>query len=246
MEHATTAEFPLASDLPDLVLNSPDAEHFLHELTVLAAAELSTPGREVFCGTTVIRHKKNTTVASSDDHAQALDEIQNRFHDGPCLTAARTSEIVHVPELAEDPRWPEYATAGVTAGIGSVLAVPFLAEGDTKAGLNLYSALPHGFSGPDIERAEKFALHANASLCLALRIAHLTETRKNLSAAMESRTAIDLAAGVIMAQNRCSQEAAMTILKSASSSRNIKLRDVAASVVRSVARDTPVATHFDE
>ena len=62
---------------------------------------------------------------------------------------------------------------------------------------------------------------------------------------MKSCTTIDLAAGVIMAQNRCSQATAMAILKNASSARNIKLRDVAATVIASVSSDTAVTTHFD-
>jgi hypothetical protein len=37
----------------------------------------------------------------------------------------------------------------------------------------------------------------------------------------------------------------MQILKSASSTRNIKLRDVAARVVAAVAGDATVTTHFD-
>jgi AmiR/NasT family two-component response regulator len=62
---------------------------------------------------------------------------------------------------------------------------------------------------------------------------------------MESRTMIDLATGAIMAQNRCSQEAAMKILKIASSTRNVKLREIAASVVASISEDPRVRTHFD-
>jgi hypothetical protein len=48
-----------------------------------------------------------------------------------------------------------------------------------------------------------------------------------------------------MAQNRCSQETAMKILKIASSTRNVKLRDIAGSVVASLSQDPNVRTHFD-
>lgn len=48
-----------------------------------------------------------------------------------------------------------------------------------------------------------------------------------------------------MGQNRCSQETAMAILKRASSTRNIKLRDVAATVVASVTDNPTVTMHFD-
>jgi hypothetical protein len=61
----------------------------------------------------------------------------------------------------------------------------------------------------------------------------------------QSRTAIDTTVGVVMAQNRCDQEAAVAMLKRASGSRNVKLRDIAASVIASVAQDPSVAPHFD-
>jgi GAF domain-containing protein len=231
--------------LQDLVLGSSDVEDFLHELAVVAAAELSSPGQEVFCGVTLVRRKKPATIASSDAYARTMDEIQYGYNDGPCLAAIRGSETVHVPDLRQDHRWPAYAAEVTREGIGSILAVPFLGDGDAKAGLNLYSTQPHGFSGGDIEHAEKFAIQANTSLGLALRIAQLADARNDLSAAMKSRTTIDLAAGVIMAQNRCSQATAMAILKNASSARNVKLREVAATVVASVTSDTTVTTHFD-
>ena len=61
---------------------------------------------------------------------------------------------------------------------------------------------------------------------------------------MEHRTSIDLACGVVMAQNRCSQEEAMGILTRVSSNRNQKLRDVAADVLRNLTGGE-VRTHFD-
>ena len=60
---------------------------------------------------------------------------------------------------------------------------------------------------------------------------------------MESRTIIDTAVGIIIAQNRCSQEDAINLIKSASSTRNLKLRDVAAAIVESAGggpRDNPL------
>jgi hypothetical protein len=118
-------------------------------------------------------------------------------------------------------------------------------EGEAEAGLNLYSTRSYGFSGEDIERVESYAYHASKALRLAVRISQLAEAKNHLTAALESRTVIDLAAGAIMAQNRCNQESAMKILKIASNTRNVKLRDIAASVVASLSEDPRVRTHFD-
>ncbi len=67
---------------------------------------------------------------------------------------------------------------------------------------------------------------------------------EDLEAALQGRTAINLACGVIMAQNRCSQAEAMEILTRVSNNRNRKLRDVATELVENLSGDT-VGTHFD-
>ena len=81
---------------------------------------------------------------------------------------------------------------------------------------------------------------------LALNITRCQDAWRDLLAALESRTVISLAAGVIMAQNRCPQDDAFRILREASKDRNIKLREVAASVIAPMAAGTEARVHFDE
>ena len=234
----------VAEHLQDLVLQSSDVAVLLNELAVFSAASLSAQD-DLLCGVTLIRNKKPSTVATSDARVPALDELQYGHGEGPCLAAVRGLATTYVPDLREEPRWPGYCEAAWAEGIGSILAVPLPLEGEASAGLNFYAARPHAFTGEDIEKAEAYAGEASKALRLAVRIAQLTDDRANLVAAMESRTTIDIAVGTIMAQNRCSQESAMKILRIASSTRNTKLRDVAAAVVASVAEDPEVLTHFD-
>ncbi|AUI51817.1 GAF and ANTAR domain-containing protein [Arthrobacter crystallopoietes] len=236
MAEATNELFDtgITEHLQDLVLQSSDVEHFLHELAAFTAARLGEPGQKIYCGITLVRRKKSVTIASSDENARVLDDLQNTFGDGPCLTAIRESESVLVPDVHTEHRWPEYMEALKDHGVRSILGVPLGLDGEAGAGLNLYAGWANGFSGEAIKRAENYALRASKALNLAVRMAHLIDARDNLKAAMESRTTIDLAVGIVMGQNRCSQEAAFKILKNASSTRNIKLREVAATIVASV------------
>ncbi|MHA7279883.1 GAF and ANTAR domain-containing protein [Arthrobacter sp. MDT2-2] len=232
------------ADLQDLVLDSPGVEHFLGTLAQLAARQLSDPGREVFCGVTLLRPRHAETVASSSEKALKLDKIQYSYGNGPCLTAARTMETVYVPDTRIDGRWPEYFATIAEHGMLSILGVPIPLKGEADCALNLYSNTVDGFTPEAAAAAEVFAREASRSLRLAVRIAHLSDKETHLSAALESRTVIDLAAGIIMGQNRCSQAKAMQILKAASSGRNIKLRDIAARVVATTSDETPT-THFE-
>ncbi|MBD1544487.1 GAF and ANTAR domain-containing protein [Arthrobacter sp. IA7] len=234
----------LVDHLQDLVLKTEDVKLMLDELANFTASTLSDPAL-VFCSITLMRQKKPLTVASSEKGAVRLDETQYRAGDGPCLTAIREETVIHVPDMSREHRWPDYAAAALMEKVGSSLSVPLVLSGEAEAGLNMYSTRSHGFSGEDIEKAESYAYHASKALRLAVKISQLAEAKNNLTAALESRTVIDLAAGASMAQNRCNQESAMRILKIASNTRNVKLREVAASVLASLTQDPKVRTHFD-
>lgn len=234
----------LVDHLQDLVLKTQDVKEMLNELAQLSAVTLADPAA-AFCSIMLIQHKKPVTIARSDDSVVRLDESQYKAGDGPCLAAMREQTVVHLPDLTQENRWPAFTAAAREAGVGSSLSVPLILKGKAKAVLNLYSTRSGGFTADDISMVETYSYHASKALRLAVRISQLAEAKANLLAAMESRTTIDLAAGAIMAQNRCDQETAMKILKIASSTRNVKLRDVAASVVASLSQDPNVRTHFD-
>lgn len=236
----------IVSRLQDLVLQTADAEDFFKELAVFSASLLAPPGGEVICNVTVARRKRPLTIASSTPRAREMDELQYSFPDAPCLSAMRTGETVYVGDVASERRWPEYARAVAVHGVRSLLCVPLELEGDSSAALNIYSSAVLGFSVEDIARAELFGEQSAKTLRLELRLTQLRDAKEDLEAAMKSRTAIDIAVGVIMAQNRCGQATAMAILRKASNSRNIKLRDVAVGVIQSISPDPELRTHFDE
>lgn len=236
----------VALHLQDLVLKGPGVEPFLQELAAYSAARLSSSGPEVFCGISLRRRKKATTVASSNQSARVMDRMQGKLGEGPSLAAMREGKTLLVPDLGLEERWPAYVHAVSGLGCVSVLAIPLVVDGTTRAALTLYAAHPHSFSEEGVASAEAFAGQASKGLQLALRMSHLQDTRDEMRAAMKSRTVIDLATGAIMARNGCSQDTAFKVLLQASSTRNIKLRDVAARVVSSISGSAATFTHFDE
>jgi AmiR/NasT family two-component response regulator len=106
--------------------------------------------------------------------------------------------------------------------------------------------VPHKFDGDCASRIRGYAREISQALRLAVRFSLHTDSATNLRATLESRTVIDLAIGIVMAQNRCSQEAAVRILSDASSNGNVKLRDIAAALVQSVGGGAETRTHFEE
>lgn len=235
----------VAEQLQDLVVGSEDVSGFLAELCELSANSLSRAlGRDVSCAVTLSRHHRTTTAAWSAPEARLFDEIQHSYGEGPCLHAMSTGTTVLVRNTRTDSRWPEYCHAIASLGQLSVLGVPLTLDSGATAALNIFTPTADVFDAAAIRKAEMFAAQAEKALRLAVRIGVQQQLAADLRTAMESRTAIDLAAGIIMGQNRCSQAEAMAILTKASSSRNQKLRVVAEKIVESFAPEAP-ATHFD-
>ncbi len=244
MEQQINDQHPVLADVQDLLLETPDVEDFLAELARHSAGRLSDSSGPVFCGITLLRHRRAATVAYSDHHALLLDELQYQFKEGPCLTCCKEQVLVHIPDLERDNTWPEYNQVARQQGVRSILAVPFaMPESTARAGLNLYCERPRGFDQLAVQRATEYVEQASKGLRLAVLIAQHSQTAADLRAAMESRTIIDMAVGIIIAQNRCSQADALELIKRASSNRNVKLRDVAASIVESAGGGS-VSTHF--
>jgi GAF domain-containing protein len=236
----------VAVHLQDLILKKPDIKEILDNLASYAAARLGRPDRELSCGITLARPKKPATTAGSNACARVLQQVEGKYGDGPGITAMRTAGTVVVPDLRGGERWPEWAQTVRRQGFLSVLSLPLSLEEDQVGVVSFYCEQPVAFSDEGIAAAEAFTEQASKGLRLALQITKLRDARDGLSAAMQTRTVIDLATGAIMAHSRCSQEAAFKVLREASNNRNMKLRDVASAVISSVAGGSKTSTYFDE
>jgi hypothetical protein len=242
------SEQPLNTNeqIQNLILDSADFEDFLNELARFSAHQVAGDGEDALCGITLLRDRKAATIGWSSDSAREVDEIQYSLAQGPCLTAAEEEREVHVPDLLQENRWgPDYANAVASHGLRSVLSLPFNLQGEAKAALNLYSDVPRKFDEKAAAKARGYTREISQALRLAVRFSLHTDSAANLRATLESRTIIDIAVGIVMAQNRCSQHAAVQILTEASSNSNTKLRDIARSLVDSVG-GSGTRTHYQE
>lgn len=237
----------VAQRLQDLVLDSVDVADFLLELSEYSAALAGVESLEVFdCAVTLHRSRKTRTGAGNTPRARLLNDIQERIGEGPCLTALQEQITVVVRDTLTETRWPLYAKALAAQGVRSVLAVPLSLEQEEEAAasINFFSDLPESFHEGTVAGAEQYAYQAGRALRLAVRIGTTQQLAEDLQEAMKSRTAIDLAVGVIMGQQRCSQRMAFEILSRAASSRNRKLRDVARELLENLG-GAAIDTHFD-
>ncbi|BCW86656.1 hypothetical protein NicSoilE8_43290 (plasmid) [Arthrobacter sp. NicSoilE8] len=151
-----------------------------------------------------------------------LDRIEQQLGDGPCLEALQTLSPVLLPDTGTDTRWPLYSKALTAAGSKSVLGVPLPLGEDSSAALNCFAPDTGLFTDGVINEATVFAGMAAQALSLAVRISATELLVADLKSALESRTVIGMACGIIMEQNNCSPEQAFTTLLTASQHRNQK------------------------
>lgn len=238
------AAYPLSTTLYDLLSQDCEIPELLNEFTRLTA-EHFVGEQSVECGLILRREKKNIVVASSSDEAARMDEIQAGFDEGPCLSALESGSVIQVADVRTERRWPDYMAVVREHGLASVLAVPVDLGGFGGAAMNFYTRRPGHFIESDVADAQRYVDVIAKALRIALRTAGHSDAARDRQAAMEHRTTIDVAVGIIMSQNRCSQDEAFSILRGASSHRNIKLRRLAEEIVASLGQNTPL-TAFKE
>ncbi|MEV7647704.1 GAF and ANTAR domain-containing protein [Arthrobacter sp. NPDC089319] len=242
-------ETQLVDAMQDALLNSDDLQDFLDQLAQHAAAVIDERG-EVTCSVLVLRGPRDGTVSatysptSPGNGPTSWAEYQPKYDDGPGLSALRSGAAVLVPDVGREQRWNDVMADAASAGIGSILAVPLrVDDGGLGAVMSCYQRRGQAFSEAVLAAVSTYARLAAKPLLLAERLDRMAKRTAHLVAALESRTTINLAAGIVMGQNSCSQMQAMEILRRASNARNVKLRDVAQGIVEPLAG---AATRFED
>ena len=223
-----------ALELQTLLLDAVGVESFLVEVARRTAG--AVPGARS-CGITVQATANSQMLgASTDEFARRMDDVQYAVDDGPCLTALRHGVPVVIVDIRTDRRWPAFTRRGAEEGAGSSLSVPMIVRDRTVGALNLYSPDAHALTEADCPGAVEFAGFAAAVVALALRLAEYEQRRHHLETALHSRSTIDQAMGVLMAQARLAADEAFETLRQRSQHTNTKLRDVAAAVIAEAVR----------
>ena len=206
------------------------------EAVLLAVARATTATLPGPCeaSVTLRRGGRARTVAASSSRVLRCDEAEYEADAGPCLEAADHSVTVLVEDLAAETRWPEWTAATRGEGFAGAAAFPVAIAGDADMALNVYCDEPLAWAPHVVREGERHAEELSQVLRYSLRLVDLATTTADLRAALESRAVIDQAIGIVMAQSRCSAQQAAQLLRQASQHRNVRLRDLAAQMVREV------------
>lgn len=236
------------------------AETLHHSLELLAAASaravVGTAGLVIECGVVVHQPKRIPAITGTSPEVIRLLEWEQKEGEGPVSGVLSGEQDVAVLQRSGDFRWPRYCSQLQLADLGSVLGIRLRLNqgaGDVRddgtpapqasAALAFFAQDAKAFPLQVISEARSFAGLAAKSLHMALDLHTARSTAADLRLALDSRTSINVACGVIMAQNGCSYHEAFSILAKASSHRNIKVRRVAEDILDRLPEGPPRA-HF--
>jgi hypothetical protein len=197
---------------------------------VVKAATGAVPGFEAASITLRATGGRPETRAASSVLVEELDQHQYEAAEGPCFEALTRQGPVTVPSVRHEQRWPTYIRRALQAGVTAQLAVHIGSHGvdgghgRVRGALNLYATTGEGIDpeAPGIA----LLLATNAALALGW-----TQAEEQLNQALATRKVIGQAIGIVMERYRVTEETAFAFLARVSSSRNVKLREVAAELV---------------
>jgi hypothetical protein len=182
-----------------------------------------------------MRHRNGIldSYALTDDLIGDLDEQQYQLQEGPCYDAASSDAYVLAGNLASDERYPQYGPVAVRAGVRSQAAIRLFDSPRMAAGLNLYSRQV-GALGQAKTVSRLFSHQAAVALSYSIEI-------KTLREAVQTRTRIGQAVGIVMERYEIPEQRAFAFLTRMSQDRNVKLRHIADQLIEATASTRPTS-----
>jgi GAF domain-containing protein len=183
-------------------------------------------------GLLLLTESGDLELLSATSHRAAELEIFQIQHDaGPCVDAIRTGTVVSVSGTSEiRGRWPDTGPAIVDAGYSAVHAYPLRWHGRTLGAMNVFrdDARPQQASEDDAGQA-----FANIATIVIVQPGGLTrqQVTDRVQQALEARTLIERAKGVLAYTRDLDMSAAYDLLRALAADSGASLTAAAADVI---------------
>ena len=198
-------------------------------VTIAAKAILGADGVSV----SLSRDGRVKTVAASNHTVLRMDDHQYGTGEGPCLSAAADGVAFDIERLGDEDRWPTFVPLAISEGIASILSTPLLTDAGSIGALNIYSSTAAAFGAHQRELAVAFAAHASEIVAGADTGMTDEELDARIAAALQSRTVLALAQGILMARSHVNADQASAVLHRAARDAGVTTLSEASDVVAS-------------
>jgi GAF domain-containing protein len=171
-------------------------------------------------------------VASSSESMRVLELFQIQANEGPCVDCYADGVAIINHELSDpDTRWPRFTPLAIAQGFHSVHCLPLRLRGKTIGALNLFRTDVGLLTPADVVVAQGLADVATIAILQHQSSLSAKLLNDQLSFALNSRIIIEQAKGMVSQFDNCDMDVAFGRLRSHARNHNLRLTDVATSVV---------------
>ena len=149
---------------------------------------------------------------------------------GPWTDALATGQAVACPDTLAEERWPDFASAALLRGVRCSVTLVH-ASGQAAITLSLFGARPRALDPDDIALAELLVAFGGAIMGNASAYADSQRTALQLRDAVDARTLVDQAKGILMHALGCSAQEAFDKMRAISQTRGVKVAEVASKII---------------
>ena len=193
-------------------------------LQAIVSAAVTTLSSAQHAGLITVSRGTLVPQATTGRPPQLLDQLQQKLSRGPCIDAAEQQDLIRIPDMRRENRWPGFVAEAESLGVCSMLCVPLWVHEHCLGTLSLYSERVTAFGAHDERVTMLFATLAAIALAEAQRTGQL-------QAAIANRDTIGQAKGILMERHRITADQAFDYLSKASQDVNMKLTAVAGHLV---------------
>ncbi|WP_293003652.1 GAF and ANTAR domain-containing protein [Mycobacterium sp.] len=176
----------------------------------------------------VRRDGRYVTVGASDSIAQRIDDMERAAGDGPCVDAIEEETPQIETDLTTPTQWPQLAAKMVAeTPVRGAMGFRILVDKRKTGALNLFSDTPGVFDTESAGQAIVLASFASVAINAVAQGEDVSTLRRGLLSNRE----IGKAVGMLMMLHGVDEQEAFNVLRRYSQDLNIKLADVARTVI---------------
>src|SRR6201997_5416139 len=177
------------------------------------------------------------TWAATAVLVQEIDTVQyEELNEGPCITCMQSRRPTVSGSLGSDSRWPHFGGRVARMRMHSALALPLIVGDQLIGSINAYAKRRDAFADHAVRLGSQFARPAAVSVYNAQLLANAHERTLRLQRALDNRSVIDQAIGILRSRSGGTADEAFARLTHMSQTENVKLSVVAEQLVEEAGR----------
>ncbi|TLP58019.1 GAF and ANTAR domain-containing protein [Microbispora tritici] len=217
------------AELTDTLVGDFDVVDMLHQLTMRCVRLLDVDAAGLLLAD---RQGRLRPMAASTEQARMLKLLQLQDVDGPGLDCYRTGGPVTCADLvAEGGRWPHFAAAAQLAGFVAVQALPMRHRDRIIGALTLLRTAAGRLTTDELHIGQALANVATISILHHRGLEQHEAAEEQLQTALNSRTLIEQATGVLAERHHSDMGDAFDSLCVYARTRNLRLSEAADAVI---------------